>query len=246
MKQNLKGIFSKSENIFEVIGKMQTLIEYFKDTKKYNSLLPFLETYYLVTKKVAEKNIQNENYYQNPKALETLDIEFAWQYFISLEKYLKSKTKKMPWKNYFTYCEKNKLAFLEMFIGINVHINADLCVTLAKINYKEKKDFKKINKILEELIPKVMRNLAINYKDIFGFGGVVLEDFAKNEFKKIVVKWRNQAWKNSKKLRKDSTKKKEIYQMTEDVSKELIRIFSEDLFNPKLFLRDLEKIKVRI
>ncbi len=252
MKEGIKDIFElnkKEESIFGIIGRMETLVNYFESVKKYSGLIGFLKTYLAVTQKVEAKYVKKSDYYLNIKKLEQVDIEFASLYFKALKSYLISEKKLSPWKEYFNYCEEGGgWYFLQMLLGIHVHINADLCVTLVNLNYKVRKDFLVINKILEELIPGIMFDLAFHKQDIFGFGGVVFRDFVKKEFNKIVVGWRLQAWKNAQVLRKNPKKKRELHQKTEQMTLELIKLFDDamHLKNVFEFIGKLEEMKVEI
>ena len=117
----------KSETIFDVIGRMEVLLEYFKSKPRHKNLVPFLETYYLITKAVAEKQLKHPKFFRDPKSLGKLDVDFANLYFKPLKIYLETGRTVKPWQKYFEYCEqKNGLPFLQMFLGMNAHINADL------------------------------------------------------------------------------------------------------------------------
>ena len=187
----------EKETISEVIGKMETLLAYFKENPQYLGLVPFLETYYLVTKKVAEKRIQQENYYNHPGDLEKLDVVFASLYFRPLATYLKTGKANPPWSGYFDYCEKDGIPFLKMLLGINAHINTDLCITLISLGYRHKNDYFVINDILDEVIPEIMHFLAFTSHDIFGISGLFFKKIVEKEFRKTVVQWRQHAWNNA-------------------------------------------------
>jgi len=218
-----------NEDIFGIIGRMEVLLDYFKKKEKYNNLIPFLETYYLVSKSVAEKNTK---YYTNYKDLEKMDVYFASLYFKPLLTYLETGKCSKPWQNYFKYCKEDGIPFVQMILGINAHINADLLMSLNKLNYKNRKDFFVINKILKEVTPKVMKFLAFEEHDVFGIGGLVFKKFVNQEFKNVIFNWRTKSWENSRYLssKKKSITKEEskIYDQTENISLEIIKIF-EDL-----------------
>lgn len=236
----------KSRNISEVLVKMELSLSEFRKNPKTKSLEPFLDVYYDVTKSVLEKRFK-KNFYENPKKLEELDIEFSNLYFSPLKKYLEKNKKLSPWKEYFKYCEKGHIPFVKMLVGINAHINGDLAEALSKSNYKERKDFLKINKILEKLIPEVMKHLAFEDRDLFGAAGVFLPNLVNKEFKKIIVRWREDAWENSKKLRKNPEKIIKIHEQTENVSKEIVKIFAEAVHlkeTPYTFLKRLERLRL--
>src|SRR3989338_3885961 len=102
--------------------------------KQYKNLVPFLETYYLITKSVADKQFSSKSFFAKPGQLSKLDVYFASLYFIPLKSYLESGKKVKPWKIYFDYCErKDGIPFVQMFLGINAHINADLSSSIRVV-----------------------------------------------------------------------------------------------------------------
>ncbi len=213
-----------SESVYGVVGHMQLLQDYFFTHPEYYGLIPFLHTYYTVTKMVASKTD-----FKNPVALEQLDIHFASLYFNPIQQFLNHEIEHIsPWKTYFEYCKQTKgNAFLEMLLGINAHINSDLVVTLHELPYREHKDFQKVNTILSDAIPEVMKFLAKEYHNLFALGGVVFPHFTHDEFTKIVVKWRQQAWKNAERMQ-DMSKIEAIqslHKQTEQIAESLIDIF---------------------
>ena len=188
---------AEKENISGVIGRMESLLAYFKQNPEHGGLIPFLETYYLVTKKVVEKRMERDDYYTHPNDLERLDVVFASLYFQPLAEYLKTGRSNPPWTGYFSYCEKGGIPFLSMLLGINAHINADLCATLVSLKYRHEKDYFLINNILNEVIPQIMHFLAFSSHDIFGLGGLIFRKIVERDFRKTVVQWRNHAWANA-------------------------------------------------
>jgi len=49
--------------IYDVVGRMEVLLDIFTKDRRYHSLLPFLKTYYLVTKAAAEKYSQKKHFF---------------------------------------------------------------------------------------------------------------------------------------------------------------------------------------
>lgn len=241
---------SKVDSIYDVIGRMELLINYCEYKENLRSILPFLKTYYFVTKSVANKNLEKKYAYKDFHELEKIDIVFASLFFRPLEAYIKSGKKIQPWASYFNYIEKNSaFPFLKMLQGINTHINADLPVVLDIVHAKQLSDFEFINQILLEVIPDVMKNLAYYEHDILGLGSLFLEGFVVEEFKQIIVKWRSIAWQNYQRInqytRKDLAYRR-LHQNSQLVAEELERIFTArniaDL--PRFFhqLNNLENI----
>lgn len=218
----------KRETIFDVVGRMKVLLEFFKRNKKYKNLAPFLKTYYLVTKSVAERRVEHKSYFSNPAAMDHLDVYFADLYFRPLKAYLLRRALVKPWQTYFRYCEKKDgIPFVQMLLGINAHINSDLLTSVINLRYDDRKDFLVINKILKEEIPDVMKFLVKVDHDMYGLGALVFRDFALREFRNVIVHWRETVWKNSQKIdqRKYFQIKRGVLTQTEDIGREIIRIF---------------------
>lgn len=217
-----------AESVYGVVGHMQLLQDYFFKHQKYHGLIPFLHTYYTVTKAVASKTD-----FKNPTALEQLDIHFASLYFNPIQQFLNTQTEHIsPWKTYFSYCKKAKgNAFLEMLLGINAHINSDLAVTLYELPYREYDDFQRINTILSDVIPEVMKFLAKEYHNLFALGGIVFPHFAHDEFTDIVVRWRMQAWNNAQRLQQlpQAEAISSLHAQTENIAERLIHLFSSPI-----------------
>jgi hypothetical protein len=228
-----------------VINKMEILLEYFKSTETLRGFAPFLDVYLAVTKRVLEKFQHDKSYFNNFEKLYEVDVNFAKLYFDPLKEYLLNGVKLQPWQKCFEYCEKEDgIPVVQMLLGINAHINADLLSTLISIEYKEKDDYFKVNDILLELIPQVMKNLALEYKDIYGFGGYIARLVTRYEFEKTIVKWRSDVWENFQniKLFNDIDKlKQEYHTKTEDMADEIISAF-KDINSIVKSIRGIKKI----
>jgi hypothetical protein len=236
------------ETIYDIHERMQILCDFFEKNEKYRGFLAFLKTYEMVTQKVMEKSL-DKNYFRNVEKIRELDVVFAGLYFKPLNNYVNKKQVKEPWKNSFKVTSKNQhLPFVQMLVGISSHINGDLPVALLKSNYKEHEDFLKVNKILLDTIPQLMEFLSFHEHDFIAAGGLLFQQFVREEFHKTVVKWRLDAWKNFQALKKNKEKKKELRQKTEEVNKKLIEIFNkfEKFENLTSFVDEINKISVLI
>jgi len=234
----------EKESIFGVIGRMEVLIQYFKKNKSLHNLIPFLETYYLISRAVAEKNVERGKFYDNYPKIERLDVYFASLYFKPLKIFLETGRTVKPWQNYFKYCKKRSgVPFFQMLLGINSHINGDLAHALVLSGYEEKKDFSVINRILKEEIPDVMKYLAFEEHDVFGAGGLIFKKLVLEEFRNIVVKWRKSAWENAQVLEIDNTQKllKKVHKDTEVVASGLVGVV-DDLVG----LKNMTKLKSQV
>lgn len=232
-KQKITELLSidlKQDSIFDVIGKMEVSIGILEDMDEFEHINAFLKTYYYVTKNVATAYYNNKEQYEDYQELERLDVLFANKFFQPLLSYLNHQEKISPWQNFFEYNQsKYNIPFLQMLLGINAHINADLPMTLYEMKIDSDTDYQLINKILLETTPEVMQNLAFHEHDIFGAGGMVLKAFIEAEFNRIVVKWRNDAWANYQRLLTHDDPqigRKQLNILTENIAGQLIELFS--------------------
>src|SRR5438046_3520709 len=147
----------KKETIFGVIGRMEVLISLFEKEERFRGFLPFLKTYYFVTKAAAEKYIQRRHFFWDIREYERLDVYFASLYFKPLSAYLRKGVYDTPWKAYFDYCARDGgIPFLQMILGINAHINGNLYTALVDLRYTHTRDFFLVNDILQEVFPDVI------------------------------------------------------------------------------------------
>ncbi len=231
--------------IITVLGKMSFYKNLFTTTSKYKNLIPFLVTYEKVTLKVISKYVENKTFYQSWYSMKKLDVLFAEKYFRPLKAFLKRKKIPSPWQNYFKICKttKNYPPIFYLLIGINCHINSDLYECLCRLKYRSKDDFEKINQILESLIEEVLTYLAFEDKDIIAFGGLVFKQIAHEEFRKVIVKWRDQAWINYQNRTKEDfkTNLESIKYQTEQLTLEIKKIFDE-LYTPQNAINAIDAV----
>ncbi|MFS8131145.1 MAG: DUF5995 family protein [Candidatus Dojkabacteria bacterium] len=241
----------KKETLFGLIGRMESLKDLFYSQSEYNHLIPFLKTYIAVTRSVQNHLSINKNFYKEPRLMEQLDVFFASLYFSPLKQYLEKSIEKSPWKIYFDFCENGSdIPFIQLLLGVNAHINADLYTTLIKLDYEVEEDYMKINEVLAGLIPDIMKYLAFEERDIFGLGGMVLKDLYEKEFRNIIIRWRIDTWENFKKSKaegKDHTLK--IRDQTEILATQIVLLWDELFTKPATtltFLEHLENLSVRL
>jgi hypothetical protein len=240
VKQLLKVKDEDSEDIFAIIGRMELLLDYFNSEEDLQGLSPFLHVYQLVTKKVQEECFSEQKRIHNYKQLKILDVYFAKLYFQPLRKYLSGEKVPKPWQQYFHYAGSDSyMPMTSLLLGINAHITSDLTQSIFDLDYKSKQDFNYINDILESLIPEVMRYLA-SKKDIFALAGLFADEFVKQEFKAIVVRWRRQSWQNHLLLRSGDLKLQELHEKTEKRAEDIIETVSlSSLKHPQKMLREM-------
>jgi len=215
----------EKETMYGVIGRMKVLLTYFDRKQEYSSLLPFLKTYYYVTEAGAEKYLKYKHYFYNLQDFVKLDVYFATLYFKPLFLFLTEGELVKPWQTYFHYCRRGDgVPFLQMLLGINAHINADLYTALIDLEYKHQGDFFLVNDILQEVTPSVMRYLAFAKHDILGLTGLIWKDFALTEFHNIVERWRSEAWAHAQLTSKDNKQvmQTNVIEQTEEMGKLLL------------------------
>lgn len=216
------------ESIFGVIGRMEILLDYLSVTPGKENLIPFLKTYYWVTKRAAEKYVLYKHYFWSLKDYEALDVYFASLYFKPLLAYLEKKEVAKPWSSYFDYCQKKDgLPFLQILLGINAHINTDLYQSIMVLGYKNKNDFFLVNTVLREIVPDVIKLLAMEH-DLVGISGLAFRDFINGEIRNTVIRWREEVWENAQETNIDLAAEnyQNIAQNTDNLAKELIDSFT--------------------
>lgn len=233
------------KEIITIIGKMSFYRNILTLNLKYKNCIPFLFTYEKVTLNVISRYTLDKSYYNSWYAMKKLDVLFAEKYFRPLKAFLERRKIPSPWQNYFKLCKntKNYPPIFYLLIGINCHINSDLYECLCKLRYRHYEDFEKINLILEELVDEILTHLAFEDKDIIAFGGLVFKQIAHEEFKRVIVNWRNQAWENYKRTTKENfkTNLEMIKKQTEDLTLEIKKIFDE-LYIPQNAINAITKL----
>lgn len=233
--------------IFDVIGRMEVLLDLFQQSPRHGSLIPFLKTYYLVTKTVAEKYTTHRHFFSRVEDLQALDVHFASLYFTPLLAYLETGTPTKPWQTYFGYCEREPgIPLVQLLLGINAHINTDLYASLVSLDYTNEKDYQTINTILHEITPLVIRYLATSEHDVIAVGGLFMKDFVAKEFSRVIVKWRTAAWDNAQRPPTESAYPS-IVDQTETLASELIEVFSKRYHtDPRHTISSINKLAVTL
>ncbi|CAL2102103.1 conserved protein of unknown function [Tenacibaculum sp. 190130A14a] len=148
--------------IDDVIEILQDIIEESMLTE--SPLGYFAALYQKVTIKVKE-GIQN-NFFDDGKRMEKLDIIFAKRYIDAYYHYKQNKTISSSWEKAFGISTNYWYIVLQhLLVGMNAHINLDLGIAAAEVSKNQninhlKNDFDKINEILSSLVTEVEDNLA--------------------------------------------------------------------------------------
>lgn len=231
----------KSDTIFEVLGKMQYLESTILQTREYSNILPFHHTYFLITMSVVDHTYRADDF-TGEKAIQKLDVIFAKKYLDALSAFINNGELKSPWKQFFTLVsETDPDPFAVLLAGINAHINGDLAMSLVDADYLHyEKDFKYVNSILLDEIPKVMSFLVKNQQSILAAGAYMLPSLTKYEFEKIIVRWRNEAWINAGQLQSKKINIEQIHDRAEEIGKQICNIVR--ITKLPGFLSDLERL----
>lgn len=150
------------ETIDDVIETLQNIIE---DAIKNESTLGYFAALYLkVTKKV--KQGISENFFEDGKRMEKLDVIFAKRYITAYYDYKENKAISASWEKAFSISTKYwPIVLQHLLIGMNAHINLDLGIAAAQVSEDQpidnlKGDFNKINVILSSLVNEVEQDLS--------------------------------------------------------------------------------------
>ncbi|MFB6203905.1 MAG: DUF5995 family protein [Candidatus Nanohaloarchaea archaeon] len=239
-------VFEKIEigepsTIEDVIEGMEALQQFLGERERYRSLLPFLKAYYRVTSSVQER--KRQGFFDHPGEMDRLDVVFARRYFEPVKEYLDGEDPGRPWSPYFDYCRRNdSMASLEMMLGINVHINADLAPALEEAGFRHRKDYDRINEVLESEIVSLLRYLVLNRPDRLNLAAVLMPMVVDREFRNVIVRWRDRTWEN-----REAMDLEELQRQTCEVSRELVEI-GHDLnpLNLPHRLKELERLEVSL
>lgn len=136
--------------IDDVIFKLDKIIEWSLDN---NSRVGYFATLYRRMTIAVKQGIAN-NSFQDGKRMEQLDVMFAGRYFEAWNAYSNGQPCSKAWTLAFDSCNNDQLICLQhLLLGINTHINLDLCIATAaccpgdKI-YDIESDFNKINEVI--------------------------------------------------------------------------------------------------
>ena len=207
------------ETVSELLNKMEEF-ENLLDENDKESFLPFLRAYIKITRKVQERI----DYFNEPETLEALDLNFGELYFEAMEAYFLEGKKRQPWRTYLNYVEReDSRPLIELLLGINAHINADLSILIDEMDYSEEQDFQKVNRILLEALYPVILDTAVKRKDpeslaFIGSGPLPIIGLKK------IIKWRKNAW-NSQNMDKE-----EVLRETEIKASELVSLRHDSSF----------------
>ena len=191
-----------SENLRDI----QSLILHFDRVKvqllknKQPNLIPFHDTYFLITTSVFGK--LGTGFFENDNNMTSFVISFAKFYFDALDQYFKGESVSSAWQFMFNQCEKNHLPrFVYLLLGVHAHINQDLslCVRTLDFGVAFKNDYLAINHIIKGKLAEAIAQLnekSIVLKRILQ-NGLFLYQMPMHQ---IIVLCRNLAWVKSQEV----------------------------------------------
>ena len=191
-----------SENLRDI----QSLILHFDRVKvqllknKQPNLIPFHDTYFLITTSVFGK--LGTGFFENDNNMTSFVLSFAKFYFDALDQYFKGESVSSAWQFMFNQCEKNHLPrFVYLLLGVHAHINQDLslCVRTLDFGVAFKNDYLAINHIIKGKLAEAIAQLnekSIVLKRILQNGLFLYQ----RPMHQIIVLCRNLAWDKSQEV----------------------------------------------
>ena len=148
--------FQKLETIDDVIDSFEYLRSSFIATKDHR--LVFVSTYKRVTQEIKQE--LGKNTFESPKWVNLIIVDFANLYLKALGDYYQNKPLAGAWQEAFrSNDEKYHKVSVDLLLSMNAHISHDLPISLFNLfqaGYgpsEVKKDYFKMNEIIERLIP---------------------------------------------------------------------------------------------
>ncbi len=186
------------DDVIHILGEIIQEAEVNSDPLGYFAVL-----YQKVTIKVKE-GIEN-NFFENGKRMEELDIRFAGRYLKAYFAYRQNKPVTASWRKSFEAAKASEPTVIQhLLLGINAHINLDLGISAAEVcKHSDMEDFKndftKIDRILSSLVDDVQQGLL----GISPFWSPFINILGRidNFFINLIISTsRRQAWKFAKRM----------------------------------------------
>jgi hypothetical protein len=174
---------NEATTIEEVISQLDQIIEWSISNK---SRIGYFATLYRRMTVAVQQGINN-NIFQDGKRMEQLDVRFANRYFFAWNAYSNKQQCSGAWTLAFDACENPGLICLQhLILGINTHINLDLCIATAEVCpgdkiYDLESDFNKINDVIatqSQLVQDTLSKIWFPLK--------ALNDIANNQEKSVL------------------------------------------------------------
>jgi hypothetical protein len=195
-------------------------------SSEYKLLHNFNRAYLIITKNVRKK--MQEATFDDPQFLSFFDSHFAKYYLEALDNYLRGKSVPPAWHQAFEASYKGKKsALVLMALGINAHVNNDICQVLrdCRADKRHYGDYKKINTIIRRSIYEVIDNIDDhNHRPIINPKKRLMKPLYKIVMTLLIYLWRRNAWRNYQKIKSHDKSVREIENFAFDRSQKLTRL----------------------
>ncbi len=202
---------NKTKTIDEVLNELDAIIE--NSIKENNRLGIFAYIYRRTTAQIKQAVIDRR--FEDNDRMQIMDVAFANLYINAYKSFCLNNSISKSWMVAFQ-SQNEKLTIIQhIILGMNAHINLDLCIAASSIAMGDKinslqKDFMLVNQILKDLINEMQDRLSKVSRLMF-----LLDWIGENEDEQIInfsiVKARQQAWESASSLaylNEDETKVK--------------------------------------
>jgi hypothetical protein len=121
-------------NFAEVIARLEQIIRWAKDNE--SPLGYFAALYYRMTLAVRDAVLRGE--FENGSRMEQMDVIFARRYFDALDTWQAGGIPTESWRIAFEATKEDRIAVMQhLLLGMNAHINLDLCIAAASIRQRD-------------------------------------------------------------------------------------------------------------
>ena len=219
--------------IAEVLAELDSIIERSIKNNDARGIFAFVYRRTTAEIKVAIDN----NEFEDNEALHRFDVAFANHYLLAYRQYEAGEECSLSWKESFDGCAESLTIIQQILLGMNAHINLDLGLTAAILSKNKdidllKKDFDKVNDILERIVNELQVKLS-KVSPLF----FLVDWIGQNNDEKLIDfsmrQARGQAWRlalllHNKKMGEFNEKLK--------VADQTFALFAQKLRNPEMKL----------
>jgi hypothetical protein len=167
----------------------------------------FVSTYLQILR-ATDESVRQPGYFEDPACVTAEALRFVQYYLDNYAAYERGDMANVakPWKSAFDRAASGKgLAFENLILGINAHVNYDLPRALAVVNAHtpaQQRDFQKFNSLLFDRIDAIQAEVVGRYTSPQGHRGERVLDAADKALgslderatKALFTLWRNRAW----------------------------------------------------
>jgi hypothetical protein len=150
-----------AKNIDEVLAELDRIIE--RSIRVNDARGIFAYVYKRTTAEI--KHAIDKEEFEDNEALHKFDVAFANYYLNAYKQYEGKEECSLSWKESFDGCGESLTIIQQVLLGMNAHINLDLGLTAAVLSKGKdinllKKDFDKVNDILEGIVNELQSKLS--------------------------------------------------------------------------------------